>query len=362
MRKTSFAAVLFVLCLAAPFARAELLVGNATYPSQPASGVIGFFADGASGNVAPVRALVPGTANPIVTANFIEFEPSENVIYVSDFWGKAIRVYDARAGGNVAPLRTMDSPLLGQVRAARVDRAHDELVAFASGCCVYTWPRLADGANVNPIRRIPWGGNNVSASGLNNPAGLALNRQRGEIVVGDYKDDSAAGYPNRILIYSRLADGSGTTPLRVIEGPNTQLGGRSNVRVAIDEETQTLFALVGPPDGDLQNSARVLAFAADSDGDATPLRVISGPFASLVMATGEYPSGLGFDESSGHLLVSIANTDSSKLGRVVIHSKNAFGSAFALAVLSGAGTGIDSSPGTAAVIFDRIFKNGFDGY
>lgn len=363
MRKNRFATCLLsMLCLAAPFARAELVIGAASYPTQPTSGVIGLFADDASGNATPLRKLVPGTANPIVTANFIEYEPSENVLYVADFWGKAIRVYDARASGEVAPLRTMNSPQLGQVRAVRIDRAHDEMVAFASGCCVYTWPRLADGANVNPIRRIPWGGNNVSASQLNNPAGLALNRQRGEIVVGDYKDDSAAGYPNRILIYSRLADGAGTTPLRVIEGPDTQLGGRSNVRVAVDEETQTLFALVGPPDGDLQNSARVIAFAADADGDATPLRVISGPFASMVMGTGEYPSGLGFDENSGHLFVSIANTNPSALGRVVVHSKFAFGSAFPLAVLSGANTGIDSYPGTVAVTFDRIFRNGFDGY
>jgi len=362
MRKSPFAACLLsILCLAAPLARGEIVVGNAAYPSQAASGTIGFFGDDAVGNVAPLRTLVPGTANPVVTANFIEFEPGENVLYVADFWGKAIRAYDARASGDAAPLRTMDSPYLGQPRAVRIDRTHDELVAIASMCCIYTWPRLAAGADVNPIRRIPWGGNNVSASQLNNPAGLALNPRRDEIVVGDYKDDAGAGYPNRILVFQRTADGAGTTPLRVIEGPNTQLGGRSNVRVAIDAETQTLFALVGPPDGDLTNSARVLAFAADADGDAAPLRVISGPFASMVMGTGEIPSGLGFDESSGRLLVSIGNTNQSSPGRVIVHSKNASGSAFPLAVLSGAGTGIDSYPGTVAATFDRIFRNGFDG-
>ncbi len=359
MRKTLFAAALSMLCLAAPSARAELLVGNA-YPNQATSGVIGFFADGASGNVAPLRSIVPGTANPINTANFIEFESGENVLYVSDFWGQAIRVYDARASGNAVPLRTMNSPSLGQPRTVRIDRAHDEMVAIASNCCVFTWPRLADGAGVNTIRRILWGGN--TSSQLNNPVGLALNRQRGEIVVGDYKNDSGAGYPNRIFVFSRLADGPGAAPLRVIEGPNTQLGGRSNVRVAVDEETQTIFALVGPLEGDLNNSARVLAFAADANGDATPLRVIFGPFASLVMATGEYPSGLGFDESSGHLLVSIANTNPDARGRIVVHSKNAFGSAFPLAVLQGPDTGITSTPGSAVVTFDRIFKNGFDGY
>lgn len=362
MRKTSIAACLSsILCLAASFARADLVVGNA-YSNQGGSGVIAFFADGAAGNVAPLRSIVPGSANPILTASSIEFEPGEDVLYVADFSGKAIRVYDARAGGDAAPLRTMDHPLLGQPRVVRIDRAHDEMVVIASNCCVYTWPRLAEGSGANPIRRIPWGGNNVSTSQLNNPAGLALNRRRGEIVVGDYVDAPDDGYPNRILVFSRTADGAGVAPLRVIAGPNTRLGGRSNVRVAVDEETQTLFALVGPPDGDIMHSARVLAFAADADGDATPLRVIEGPFASLVMATGEYPNGLGFDEESGHLLISIGSTNPDARGRVVVHSKNASGSAFPLTALGGEDTGITSVPGTAAVTFDRIFRNGFDGY
>ncbi len=359
MRKNPFIVLLLsTLCLGASLVRADILVGNA-YPGESTSGVIGMFADIANGNVAPLRAIVPGAANPIATASFIEFESGENVLYVADFWGKAIRVYDARASGEVAPLRTMDSPFLGQVRAVRIDRAHDEMVAIASTCCIYTWPRLADGSSVNTIRRIPWGGNNVSASQLNNPASLALNRRRGEIVVGDYENDSDAGYPNRILVFSRLADGAGTTPLRVIMGPNTQLGGRSNVRVAVDEETQTVFALVGPPDGDITRSARLISFAADADGDATPLRVLSGPFAGLVMAAGEYPSGLGFDEDSGHLLVSIATTNPNAGGRVVIHEKD--GNGWPLAVLSGDATGITSTPGTAAATFDRIFKDGFGG-
>jgi len=363
MRHTPFTTCLLsILCLAAPFARADVVVGNASYPSGPTSGVIHFFGDNTLGNASPLRSLTPGTANPITTANFIEYEPGENVLYVADFWGQAIRVFDARASGDAAPLRTLSLPLLGQVRAMRVDRTHDELVVIGRMCCIYTLPRLADASGASPIRSIPWGGNNVSASQLNNPAGLALNRQRGEIVVGDYKEAPDAGYPNRILVYSRLANGSDTVPLRVIEGPNTQLGERSNVHVVVDEETQTLFALVGPPDGDFMNSARVIAFAADAEGDATPLRVISGPFASMVMASGEYPSGLGFDENGGRLIISIANLNPSVAGRIVVHSKSASGSAFALSILSGANTGLDSYPGTAAVTFDRIFRNGFDGY
>ena len=82
MRKTAFiASLLSMLCLGAPFARAELVVGNAY---SPQSGVIHVFADGAAGNVAPLREIVPGVANAINTASFIEFEPGENVLYVAD--------------------------------------------------------------------------------------------------------------------------------------------------------------------------------------------------------------------------------------------------------------------------------------
>lgn len=358
--KTSLAACLLaVLCLSVPRAHAEIIVGNAS-PTDSPSGIINVFANGANGNIAPVRSINPGTFNPIVTASFIEYEPGEDVIYVADFWGQAIRVYEARANGYPGALRTMNSPPLGQVRAVRIDRGHDEMIAIASLTSICTWPRLANGSGVNPIRRIPWGGN--SSSQLNNPASIALNRPRGEIVVGDYKDDSAAGYPNRVIFHSRLADGASTAPLRIIEGPATQLGGGSNVRVAVNEKDQTVFALVGATQGAASPSASVITFAADANGNASPLRVLSGPLTGLGLASGEYPSGLSVDEDSGRLVISIGNNNSSARGRIVVHSAFAFGNALPLAVLTGATTGITSVPGDAAVTFDRIFKNGFDGY
>lgn len=360
MCKTPFAACLLsILCLSAPFAHAEIIVGNAN-PGDNPSGIINVFANGASGNIAPVRSINPGTFNPIVTASFIEYEPGENAIYVADFWGQAIHVYDANANGSPTPLRTMNSPPLGQVRAVRIDRGHDEMVAIASLRSICTWPRLAEGSSVNPTRRIPWGGN--TSSQLNNPASIALNRQRGEIVIGDYKEDSAAGYPNRVIIHSRLADGAAAAPLRVIEGPATQLGGGSNVRVAVNEKNQTVFALVGAAQGATNPSASVIAFAADADGNASPLRVISGPFTGLGLASGEYAAGLGVDEDSGRLIISIGSNSPSARGRIVVHSGFASGNALPLSVLTGAATGITSVPGVAAVTFDRILKDGFDGH
>ncbi len=360
MPKIPFIVLLSILCLRASLAQADVIVGNAN-PFETPSGIIGVFADGASGNVAPLHSMNPGATNPIVTADAIEFEPGENVLYVADFWGQAIRVYDATASGAPTPLRTLTSSLLGQVRSVRVDRAHEEMVAIAGMSTIATWPRLANGVDLAPVRRIPWGGNNVSTSQINNPAGLALNRRRDEIVVGDYKQDSAAGYPNRILVFARLADGAAAAPLRIIEGPDTKLGAGSNVRIAVDEQTQTIFALVGTSPDETTPSARVIAFAADANGNASPLRVLSGPFTSLALASGEYPNGLAFDEESGHLIVSIASTNPAARGRIVVHTRYAFGNALPLSVLSGTNSGIGSVPGTATVTFDRLFRNGFEG-
>jgi hypothetical protein len=245
MRKTWFAAVLSMLCLAAPFARAELLVGNA-YPNQATSGVIGVFPTTLSATLR--RCVRSFRARPIPSIPRISSSSNlARMPFTSPTSGEGHPRLRRARQRRCSAFAHDESALLGQPRAVRIDRAHEEMVVIAGNCCIYTWPRLADGSGVNTIRRIPWGGNNVSASGLNNPVGLALNRQRGEIVVGDYKDDAGAGYPNRIFVFSRLTDGLGAAPLRVIEGPNTQLGGRSNVRVAVDEETQTIFALVGRP-------------------------------------------------------------------------------------------------------------------
>lgn len=345
------------LALAVAPARAELVVGSA-FPMQGA-GLVSVFADGASGDVAPLRTIVGGSANPLWSAHFIEYEPAEDVLYVADFSGKAIRVYDAHASGDAAPLRTMDSTTLGQPRIVRVDRARDEMVVIARMCCIYTWPRLAEGAAVAPIRHVPWGGNGTSSSQLNNPLGLALNRRRNEIVVGDYLENADLGYPNRILVFAREADGAAAAPLRVIEGQNTQLGGRSNVHVAVDEASQTVFALVGPRDGELTPSARVLYFAADAEGDAAPWRSLFGPFSGLTLAAGEYPTGLGYDEDSKRLFVSIGNHSPAVRGRVVVLASD--GDGWPLAVLSGDATGLDSNPGSAAATFDRVFRDGFEG-
>ncbi|MBZ0223913.1 MAG: hypothetical protein K8F35_12890 [Dokdonella sp.] len=358
MRIALFTAVLLALPLfVATPAQGKVIIPNANQNGVGA-GWIQTFPDGATGNVHPVSGIVPGQVNPIVSASAVEYEPVENVLYVADFWGQAVRVYDASGNGGVAPLRTLKSLSLGQARIARVDRVRDELVAIAGMTRICTWPRLANGEDVAPTRCIPWGASSGSASQLNNPGGLALNRARREIVVGDYS--SAQPYTNRILVFARSADANASAPLRVIEGPNTQLGSGTNVRVIVDEQRQFIIALAGTRHDDSTTSARILVFAADASGDAAPIRAVQGALAGLELSPGEYPTGLGYDEVNQMSLAAIGTNNPAGQGRVIAHWEFAQGDALPIYTLTGSQTGIGSVPGSPTATSDRLFRDGFD--
>ena len=68
-----------------------------------------------------------GPAMGIVDTKWVTYEPNERLLYVSDFYGKAIRVYPAFDTGDVAPLRVINPPALSQTHANAPVFAHDEL-------------------------------------------------------------------------------------------------------------------------------------------------------------------------------------------------------------------------------------------
>jgi DNA-binding beta-propeller fold protein YncE len=95
--------------------------------------------------------------------------------------------------------------------------------------------------------------------------------------------------PPSINVYRRTASGN-TPPLRVIEGPRTQLNWPAGV--AIDERRGELYVA-----NDTDNS--VLVFRADASGDVAPIRVIEGPNTKL-----DAPGGVFLDTRNNELWVS----------------------------------------------------------
>ncbi len=326
----------------------DILVGSYN------TGVRGF-APGATGNAAPSRVLA-GATSQVQFPFAMAYEPTEDVLYVGDATARAVLVFGVGANGDAAPRRVLDSAYVGQPHGVAVDTLHDELVVAGSGCILCAWPRLASGADA-PLRRVAWGG--VSGSQLNSPFGLALDPAQDLLYVAD-NDFSSSPTPNagKVLVFPRTANGD-VPPARVIKGPNTRIGPFSPY-LAIDAQLQLLYVLsssIDAADAGLRH-ARILVFSAAADGDVAPLRVIEGPATQLDIPSTQTPFGLSLDAVSQRLLVSIYDNTAAG-NRVLAFYAGDSGNVAPLLSLGGANTGFDRIGGAVAVP-DRILRAGFD--
>ena len=210
-------ATLFLAIVAASPARADLLVGDFSGSDSSTAHPILRFSDTASGNAAPIDSFttdLPGMQ--LQTPFYLTYEPVENVVYVADFYGQAIRVYAEDSSGNTAPLRTLTSPSLGQPRRVAISVEHDELFAAVSGCCLAAYPRTANG-NIAALRFIQWGGSSGSITRLKNPTGPVLRESSDTLIVADYQQNPDGSYSGVLLSFDRTADGN-AAPVSSIEG------------------------------------------------------------------------------------------------------------------------------------------------
>lgn len=311
------------------------------------------FALAATGNVAPSRTLA-GANTQLNYPHGLTHEPSEGVLYVSDFTGAAIRVFDVDANGDALPKRVLDSGFVGGARDVVVDTVHDELIAASGGCMVCTWPRTASGAP-NPSRRLYWGGN--SATQLNQPLSLALNPASDEIHVGD--SDFSAPNAGKILTFARSANGD-VAPLRILKGPTTRIGPYSP-RIAFDPDLQVIYVLTSNIDAGntALRHARILAFPASASGDVAPLRAIEGSNTQLDIPSDQGAYGLSFDPATQRLLVSIFSNTAAQ-NRVLSFYAGDNGNVAPLTSLGGAATGLDRIGTAIFVPVNLVHRDGFE--
>src|SRR5215470_8932144 len=131
-------AVPAIVLACARLAHAELLVGD--YRGPDVVDPVFRYADSASGADAPSSLFytdLNGGADVLRSATSMTFDFVENVVYVADSDGQAIRVYSVGAAGNVATLRTLNPPSLGHPRQVALNVVHD-LQIVATDCCVAT--------------------------------------------------------------------------------------------------------------------------------------------------------------------------------------------------------------------------------
>lgn len=146
-------AALFLLMALAGSVHAEMVIGG--YGASETGHPLRVFGPDAQG-AAPAEREISGPSTGLDEPAWGVFEPLEQVIYISDFNGRAIRVYPAFASGDVAPIRVLNPAIMGQTRANAPIPEHGELGVITSNCCISTWPLVSEGDAIR-LRAISWG-------------------------------------------------------------------------------------------------------------------------------------------------------------------------------------------------------------
>lgn len=306
-------------------------------------GLRGFPLD-ATGNVAPTRSL-NGPNTQLSFAYGLAHDPASGSLFVADFTGQAIRVFDVDARGDTAPKRSLTASVQGP-RVVAIDAQHGEITVLGGSCYPCFWPITASGTD-EPIRRLFWG--------IGDPRGLAINPSQDEVYIGDAA--STPPYVGKVVTLSRTANG-GVNPLRVLEGSTTRIGEGSAPYLAFDPALQTLYVLTFDY-SDPTYHMRVLAFPAAASGNVAPVRVIEGSNTQLDIPTDQFPYGISFDPATQRLLVSIHSNTAAE-NHVLAFYAGDNGNVAPLTSLGGAATGLDRI-GTAIIVpVNLMLRDGFE--
>ena len=131
-------------------------------------------------------------------------------------------------------------------------------------------------------------------------------------------------FAHAILTFRGGANGE-EPPIRVIQGPSTQLGGAS--RLAVDPVNHEILV----PDG-----GEILVFPREATGDVAPIRVLSGPDTRL-----RNIGGVVVDTVHDLLIAGTQyRGEGTPMGSLVILDRTAEGNAKPKAVITGPNTGL----------------------
>ena len=225
-------------------------------------------------------------------------------------------VFSRQARGNVAPDRELSTP--HRTWGITVDEQNQELfLTVQHPPAVVIYPKMAEG-NDAPIRMLEG-----DRTGLEDPHGIALDTKNNWMFVSNHGSvsnnkggkhfllrpivDSSWAIPTAaerrrsvvpgsgryeppsITVYPLQASGD-TQPLRIIEGPKTQLNWPAGM--SLDVEHGELFVA-----NDVGDS--ILVFRVTDSGNVAPIRVLQGPQTGI-----KNPTGVFWDAENQELVVS----------------------------------------------------------
>jgi hypothetical protein len=150
-----------------------------------AAGAIEVFALGATGDTAPVRQIA-GAATMLSLPIGFDVDGDGN-LFVTNRTGARVTMYPHTADGNVAPTRTLTATGMASPAALVVGAGNDIYVSTCPSCGQSSGGdtgvfHFAKGADTSD-REI--GGATNAATMLTNPGTMAIDRARGELIVGN---------------------------------------------------------------------------------------------------------------------------------------------------------------------------------
>jgi DNA-binding beta-propeller fold protein YncE len=188
-------------------------------------------------------------------------------------------IFEHQAEGDVPPSRELKTPH-GTYAIAVDEDAGEMFLTVEHTNSIVVYRKQAEGTE-QPLRTIT--GHNTQ---LEDPHGIAVDPESGVILVTNHGSGRAKSGdvvygifdPPSITVYPLKADGD-VVPLRIIEGPRTELNWPAHIWV---DSTHNEFYVAN--DGD----DSILVFNIDDAGDAAPKRRIKGPNTQIKSPTGVF--------------------------------------------------------------------------
>ncbi len=184
-----------------------------------------------------------------------------------------IAAFARLANGAQLPQRKIEgaSTLLARtVHSIEYDAIHDEIsVPQGFAGAVLTFRGDSSG-EVAPLRVIQG-----PKTQIGDPSRLATDPANNEIYVP---------LGSRVLVFPREGNGN-IAPTRILEGPDTQLGAGA---LAVDALHNLLIAVGNPGGGGPSRGTQILMFDRTASGNAKPLRVVGGPKTKLTTTGGPF--------------------------------------------------------------------------
>lgn len=250
------------------------------------------FSHEAEGDVPPDREL----HTPHRTYGIAVDEAAQELFLTVEYPPKVV-VYRKMAQGEEKPLRVLEGEhtKLADAHGIAIDTKNQ--LIFVSNHGHASNPRVPGGGHFDPpsITVYPLKSSGDTAplrviegpeTQMNWPAGLYLDQDAGDLFV-------ANDVGNSILVF-READGGDAKPLRVLQGPKTGL--KNPTGVYVDTQNHELVV------ANMGNHAATV-YQRIASGDVAPLRVIrSAPAGKIALAIGN-PGATGYDSKRDEILV-----------------------------------------------------------